>query len=164
MKLLLDTNIILHREGKDPINPDIGKLFSWIDRVGYQKCVHQVTIDEITKIKDKTVRDAFLVKLDSYHRLPTVAPIHSDVQKVTKKWDTTVNDLNDTKLVNEVYTGRIDLLLTEDRKIHKKAKELGIDDKLFSIESLLEKITSEHPSLLDYKVPTVKKNFLGISR
>jgi len=161
MKLLLDTNIILHREGKDPINPDIGKLFSWIDRAGYQKCVHQVTINELTKIHDKKVRDAFLVKLDSYHRLPTVAPVHPDVQTVSKKWDTTENDLNDTGLLNEVYAGRVDLLLTEDRKIHKKAKELGIDDKVFTIESLLEKITTENPGFLDYRVLSVKTGYLG---
>lgn len=161
MKLLLDTNIILHREGKDPINPDIGKLFSWIDRVGYQKCVHQITIDEISKMRDKKVRESFLVKLESYHPLPTVAPIHPNVKKITDLLDSSENDRNDTRLINEVYSGRIDLLLTEDRKIHRKAKELGIDEKVFTIESLLEKITSENPGLLDYKVPTVKREFFG---
>ena len=161
MKLLLDTNIFLHRECKDPINLDIGKLFSWIDRVGYQKCVHQITINEIKKIQDKRVRDAFLVKLDSYHNLPTIAPIHPDVLKISKKWDSSDNDLNDTYLLNEVYVGRVDFLLTEDRKIHKKAKELGIDDKVFSIESLLEKITSENPEFLDYRVLSVKRGYLG---
>jgi predicted nucleic acid-binding protein len=161
MKLLLDTNIILHREGKDPINPDIGKLFSWIDRLGYQKCVHQVTIDEIKKIQDKKNRDAFLVKLESYHNLPTVAPIHPKVQPISKKWDTTANDLNDTALLNEVFAGRVDLLLTEDRKIHRKAEELGIDDKIFTIEDLLEKVTSENPDFIDYKVLSVKREYFG---
>jgi predicted nucleic acid-binding protein len=161
MKLLLDTNIFVHREGKDPINPDIGKLFSWIDRVGYQKCIHQVTVDEISKMLDKKVRDAFLVKLESYHHLPTVAPIHPIVKKITDPLDSSENDRNDTRLINEIYSGRIDLLLTEDRKIHRKAKALGIDEKVFTIESLLEKITSENPSLLDYKVPTVKRELFG---
>jgi hypothetical protein len=161
MKLLLDTNIILHRECKDPINPDIGKLFSWIDRLGYQKCVHKITIDEIKKIKDKSVREAFLVKLDSYHHLPTVAPIHPNVQEISKKWDTSGNDLNDTALLNEIFVGRVDFLLTEDRKIHIKAKELGIDDKVFTIESLLEKFTSENLEFLDYKVLSVKKEYFG---
>ena len=161
MKLLLDTNIFVHREGKDPINPDIGKLFSWIDRVGYQKCVHQVTVDEISKMRDKKVREAFLVKLESYHHLPTVAPIHPTVKKIADGFDTSENDRNDTLLINEVYSGRIDLLLTEDRKILKKAKDLGIDDKVFTIESLLEKITSENPDLLDYRVLSVKKEYFG---
>lgn len=161
MKLLLDTNIILHREGKNPINPDIGKLFSWIDRLGYQKCVHQITVDEIKKIQDQKVRAAFLVKLDSYHILPTVAPIHIDVKKVSDHWDTKSNDLNDTLLLNEVYAGRVDLLLTEDKKIHKKAVDLGINGKIFTIDSLLEKLTAENPDFVDYKVLAIKKEFFG---
>ncbi|ABS56812.1 hypothetical protein Mboo_2298 [Methanoregula boonei 6A8] len=161
MKLLLDTNIILHREGKNPINPDIGKLFSWIDRLGYQKCVHQITVDEIKKIQDQKVRTAFLVKLESYHILPTVAPIHTDVKKVSDHWDTKSNDLNDTLLLNEVYAGRVDLLLTEDKKIHKKASDLGINGKIFTIDSLLEKLTSENPDFVDYKVLAIKKEFFG---
>lgn len=161
MKLLLDTNIILHREGKNPLNPDIGKLFSWIDRLGYQKCVHQITVDEIKKIQDPKVRTAFLVKLDSYHILPTVAPIQTNVKKVSDHWDTKTNDLNDTSLLNEVYAGRVDLLLTEDKKIHKKAAELGIGSKIFTIDSLLEKLTSENPDFVDYKVLAIKKEYFG---
>jgi predicted nucleic acid-binding protein len=161
MKLLLDTNIILHREGKDPINPNIGKLFLWIDRLGYEKCVHRVTINEITKIQDSKVREAFLLKLESYRRLRTVAPLHQDVETISKKYDTTENDRNDTALLNEVFTSRVDLLLTEDKKIHQKAQKLGIDAKIFTIESFLKKATSENRELLEYKVLAVRREFFG---
>ena len=36
MKILLDTNIVIHRETIDPKNKDIGKLFWWIDKLGYK--------------------------------------------------------------------------------------------------------------------------------
>lgn len=49
MKVLLDTNIIIDRETKDPGNKDIGKLFWWIDKLGYKKCIHQVTVNEISR-------------------------------------------------------------------------------------------------------------------
>ena len=49
MKVLLDTNIIIHRETKAPINKDIGKLFWWIDKLGYKKCIHPITKNEILK-------------------------------------------------------------------------------------------------------------------
>ncbi|QSZ68350.1 hypothetical protein RJ40_02030 [Methanofollis aquaemaris] len=161
MKLLLDTNILLHRESKNPVNQDIGRLFSWIDKLGYEKCIHQVNIDEIEKIKDENVRKAFLIKIDSYHRLPTVAPLHPVVREVSEKYDTSSNDLNDTALLNEVYSQRVDLLLTEDRKIHKKALKLGIDEKVFTIDSFLEKVTSENPDLVDYNILSVRKEYFG---
>ena len=49
MKVLLDTNIIIHRETKDPTKEEIGRLFLWIDRLAYEKYVHQITINEISK-------------------------------------------------------------------------------------------------------------------
>ena len=38
------------------------------------------------------------------------------------------NDENDTGLLNEVYSDRVDILVTEDKKIHKKAELLKIAD------------------------------------
>ncbi len=38
---------------------------------------------------------------------------------------------------------------------------MGIDDKVFTIEEFLEKVISENPDLLDYKVPILKKEYFG---
>jgi hypothetical protein len=112
-------------------------------------------------MQDKKVRDAFLVKLGSYHLLPTIAPLKPEIKTISEKYDTSENDRNDTALLNELYSGRVDSLLTEDRKIHKKGKDLGIDDKIFTIESLLEKFTSENPEFVDYNILAVKKEYFG---
>ena len=45
MRILLDTNIIIHREASRIYNQDIGLLFNWIDKLHYEKCVHPLTID-----------------------------------------------------------------------------------------------------------------------
>jgi predicted nucleic acid-binding protein len=161
MKVLLDTNIIIHRETKDPTKEEIGKLFWWIDKLGYKKCVHQITIDEISQHQDATARNAFLTKIKSYNLLSTQASLKPKVLTVAKKYDATKNDENDTILVNEVFSDRVDLLITEDRKIHLKALELGIDTRVFSIDSFLEKVTAENPDLLDYKIPSIKQEHFG---
>lgn len=161
LKVLLDTNIIVHRETKDPTKEEIGKLFWWIDKLGYKKCVHQVTIDEISLHQNLAARKAFLTKIQSYNLLRTQAPLKNEVLTISKKYDSTENDKNDTILVNEVFSDRVDLLITEDTKIHKKALELGIDTRVFSIDSFLEKVTAENPNLVDYKVPSIKKEFFG---
>jgi len=157
----LDTNIIIHRETKDPINKDIGTLFGWIDKLGYQKCIHQVTLNEISSNQNSKAREAFLVKIKSYHLLPTVAPLRPEVQAISTKYDTTENDENDSVLLNEVLCGRVDLLISEDRLIHVKAQSLGIDSSVFTIDEFLEKVTRENPSLLDYKVLSVRTAYFG---
>ena len=53
MQVLLDTNIIIHREEGRVINYDIGQLFYWLDRLKYEKHINPVTITEIRKYNVK---------------------------------------------------------------------------------------------------------------
>lgn len=161
MKALLDTNIIIHREANRVVNRDIGALFKWLDKGKYTKCVHPITVTEIDKNINKAVADTFKVKLDSYEKIKTIAPLNYDVGTICKPLDITNNDKNDTILLNEVFCDRVDLLITEDKNIHKKAELLGIGDRVFTIDSFLEKVISEHPELVNYKVLSVTKKYFG---
>ena len=122
MKALLDTNIIIHREANKVVSQDIGILYRWLDRGKYTKCVHSVTIEEIKKNPNQETVSAFMTKLQSYEIINIPSPMQYEVQQVSEKMDTNENDRNDTTLLNEVYVGRVDILITEDKKIHKKAE------------------------------------------
>lgn len=161
MRVLLDTNIVIHREASRILNVDIGILFRWLDKGRYIKCVHPVTVKEIQKnINQKTV-ETLSAKLASYEILKTVTPLRAEVLAVSNKIDVNDNDKNDTILLNEVFSERIEFLITEDKKIHKKAELLGIADRVFKIDSFLEKVVSENPDLVDYKVLSVTKRLFG---
>ena len=155
MKALLDTNIIIHREAGKIIQQDIGILFRWLDRAKYTKCIHPVTIQEIKKNPNKDTVGAFMTKLDSYEQIQIPSQLQVQVKEISDKVDINENDRNDTILLNEVFVERVDILITEDKKIHQKAEKLGIADKVFKIDAFLEKIFSEHPDLDDYKVLNV---------
>ena len=144
MKALLDTNIIIHRETDKVVEQDIGILFRWLDRAHYTKCIHPITIQEIQKYHDIEVVKSFMSKLDSYEQINIPTPLQEEVKKVSIEYDVNENDRNDTSLLNEVFVGRIDILISQDKKIHKKAAKLNISDKVFKIDSFLEKIFSEH--------------------
>jgi predicted nucleic acid-binding protein len=161
MKVLLDTNIVIHRETSKVMKSDIGVLFKWLDKLGYTKCVHPMTIDEIKRYKHKQTVTSMMIKLDSYHILKTEAPMTTIVRKISEKYDKNSNDINDSRLLNELAAERVDILITEDRKISYKAALLNISNKVFTIDSFLEKVTSEHPDLVDYKVLSVTKEYIG---
>ena len=112
MKALLDTNIIIHREASRIIMQDVGILYRWLDRVKYIKCVHSLTINEIEKYKDKKTVNAFHIKLDSYELIEIPSPLQKEVILVSRKIDVNENDKNDTQLLNEVFVGRVDILIT----------------------------------------------------
>lgn len=161
MKSLLDTNIIIHREASRVLNQDVGILYRWLERAKYIKCVHSLTISEIEKYKNQQTVIAYQIKLDSYELIDIPSPLQAEVLEVSEKIDVNQNDKNDTQLLNEVFVGRVDILITEDKKIHTKARILGIEDKVFTIDSFLEKTFAEHPDLVDYKVLNVQKLKFG---
>lgn len=157
MKILLDTNIIIHREANKIYKPEIGQLFKWIDNLKYSKYIHPLTVEELERYKDPDTLDTMSIKIKSYNLLKHQAPLGEEILKVSRNIDNQDNDINDTQILNEVFEGRVDILISEDKKIHTKAKLLGIEDKVFKIQSFLEKVTSENPDLVDYKVLAVKK-------
>ncbi|WP_143960173.1 PIN domain-containing protein [Litoribacter populi] len=161
MKALLDTNIIIHREAGRVANQDIGILFKWLDKVKYQKCIHLVTIQEIEKNPNTGTVDTFKIKMDSYEQLLTTAKMKDEVRSVSERFDENENDRNDTVLLNEVFVGRVDILISEDKKIHSKANALGISDQIFTINSFLEKVFAEFPELVKYQVLGVQQKLFG---
>lgn len=160
MRALLDTNIVIHREATTVVRTDIGRLFLWLDKLHHDKCVHPASLDEIAKHQDERVRNTFEAKLQSYQVLKTVAPMSAAVLAVTAS-DKSENDRTDSLLVNELHAGRVDILISEDRGLHRKALALGVADRTFTIDSFLEKVIAENPELADYKVLAVRKVHFG---
>ncbi|WP_291114835.1 PIN domain-containing protein [Flavobacterium sp. UBA6135] len=157
MKILLDTNIIIHREANKIYKPEIGQLFKWIDNLKYSKYIHPLTVKELEKYKDKNALDTMSIKIESYNLLKHQAPFSEKMLEVISQVDGNDNDIIDSQILNEVYEGRVDILISEDKKIHTKANLLGIGDRVFKIQSFLEKVISENPDLVNYKVLAVKK-------
>lgn len=160
MKVLLDTNILIHREATTVVRTDIGHLFAWLDRLALEKCVHPASVEEIQEHDDPRVVRTFTAKLQSYVALKMLSP---DTPAITqlRAVDKTKNDRNDTSILSEVVSGRVDLLITEDRGIHAKAQKLGVTTRVFTIDGFLEKAVAENPELADYKVLSVKKVLFG---
>ena len=123
MRVLLDTNILIHREASTVVREDIGTLFFWLDKLKCEKCIHPSSIDEISKHGDERVRKTFSAKLQSYHVLKTLAPIGPKVAAVGAN-DQSDNDKIDTLIANELFSGRVDALITEDRGIHRKVRKV----------------------------------------
>lgn len=160
MRILLDTNIIIHRETNNVVNTTIGKLFNWIDKIGASKLVHPLSIEEISSHKDSEIVRTMLIKVDNYVLLKTLSDDNESIINLRAE-DKTRNDEIDTSILKELYNARVDYIITEDRGIHRKAIKLGIDERVFTIESFIEKVTMENPELRDYKVLSVKKEFFG---
>jgi predicted nucleic acid-binding protein len=161
MKILLDTNIVIHREASHIINEDVGVLFNWIDRLHLTKCIHPITFNEIMRHSDKQTVETMRIKLEAYYILKTAAPLDARIKEIIQTVDKDPNDENDSMILNELVCNRVDLLITEDRAIHKKADLLSVHDRVFTIDSFLEKTAAENPQLVDYNVLSIKRELFG---
>jgi rRNA-processing protein FCF1 len=161
VKVLLDTNILIHREASKIVHEEIGTLFNWLDRLHYDKCIHSLSIEELRKHSDAEVVKTIQIKIKNYNALRTEAQETEAITQIRKKYDLNENDSIDTSLLKALYSSRVDYLITEDRKIHTKASELGISDLVFTIDDFLVKVTAENPELSEYKVLSVRKEHFG---
>lgn len=159
-RALLDTNILIHREGRKVLRDDIGTLFRWLEELKYERLVHPDSVAEVDKHQDPEVVQTMERKLQSYKTLKTKAPDTPSITQIRAE-DRTDNDKVDTSMLAEVAADRVDFLITEDRGIHRKAARLGLAGRVFTIDAFLEKVTAENPGLADYKVLSVKKELFG---
>ena len=161
MKILLDTNVIIHREAYKTSHLAIGQLFRWLDRLKYTKCIHPITAAELRSHANAETVRSMNIKLEAYEELKTTAPIAPAIQAFLDQSDKTANDKNDSLLLDEVVQGRVDAFVTEDRNIHRKAAAIGVGDRVTTISHFVEEAAAEHPDLVNYKVLAVEKAYFG---
>jgi predicted nucleic acid-binding protein len=161
MRVLLDTNIIIYRENKSMTNYSICHLFRWLDKLKCDKFIHPYSKQEIANYKYEMPSEAMTLKLDAYEEMLSIAPLSEDFRNKFIQIDKSENDKIDTALLNEVYRGRVDFLITEDKKLIQKSKTVGIDNKVLSINAFITWVSAENPSLVEYKALAVEKIVIG---
>lgn len=161
MRVLLDTNIVIHRENRRVSNYSIGHLFRWLDKLKHEKIIHPLSVSEIQKYNDSEVQEVFDVKLDAYNILQSTATPTPDFISRTGAAEKTENDRIDNCRLFEVALGHVDCLITEDRRLRNKAVRLGLADRVFSIDSFISLASAENPELIEYKMLAVKKERFG---
>lgn len=159
MKALLDTNIIIYREGDRILNPSVWQLFNWLDKLKYDKYISPLTIEEITKYEDSEKSKTALAKIFSYNTLPSISTVPTNFSAKLASLTNAIsrNDIIDNNLLFELSLGRTDILITEDGKLRRKAQLVGLAHKVFNIEDFIAKCIKENPKLRDYNVLAVEK-------
>lgn len=161
MRALLDTNIIIHRENTMVTSKTIGQLFYWLDKLHYEKLIHPLSMNELRKLRNPQMQALYDAKLSAYTQMQTVAHQTSEFINRLNDSPKNSNDIIDNQLLFEVYCGRADILITEDRRLRNKACRVGLDFKVFSIDGFISKCTTDNPELLDYNALSVKKVRFG---
>ena len=127
MKALLAFDILQRHDGKARPHRDTEKLYAWLDRAGYEKCVAETYLNA----------GGAKVLGRGYVGIPMVA-LADEVDAVSRRLDVADDDRRATELLNLLYLRQIDVLVTEDQNTYLKAQALGIYESVFGISAFLE--------------------------
>lgn len=155
--ILLDTNVIIKRESANNVSFETASLFKWFDRKNITKYIHPFAKRELERYADDRIKQNMLIKLEAYAELPILdSGIDDYFNSVISKYPQNENGNVDNALLKEVYNANVDLLLTDDTLMLKKAEELYIRDKVLSSTELLKVFETTYPQNIEYKMLSVK--------
>lgn len=144
--VLLDTNIIIKRESGNNVSFEVTKLFNWFEKKSVKKYIHHISLQELVTYGDEKAKEVILTKMGSYETLPKFSIETDDYfESVVSQYAQDKNGLNDNALLREVYNGNIEILLTDDTLMLRKAKELYIRDLVVTSAELLAHFETEYP-------------------
>ena len=161
-RFLLDTNIIVQRESINNCCSEISLLYQSIDKFKGIKLYHTITAKELSEYKDEKIKSAMITKLNSYEKLSETLIDDNYFKQIVAPFGNDKNSENDNEILYQVYSGRVDFLITEDHGILQKAKVLYLRDRVMNSNEFLTKIKKQNPSLIDYDALSVSLVKIGL--
>lgn len=137
-KLLIDTNILIGLEDNVQIDGAFSSLQQKCQSNGVKIFVHEASRLDIERDKDNPRKAIILSKIAKFPELkgipvPDRPTLESTYGRISKP-----NDHVDVILLHTLHgVGAVDFLVTQDRGVHKRAAQLGIANRVFSVEDAL---------------------------
>ncbi|MBB6497326.1 hypothetical protein [Methanococcus maripaludis] len=137
MRVLLDTNIFIYREDDSEISEELQELSRLLNERA-TILIHPKSREDIRKDTDEERKQVMLSKLNSYACLEyPPSPGNDSTFNSTVGSPRRSNDDIDNHILYAVYRNAVNYLITEDRGIHKKAVQLGLKNRVLSLNEAL---------------------------
>ncbi len=163
MKILIDTNIIIHLEGDKVVDTNLSSFYQFAISNKCEIFYHPHCLRDIKRDKDLKRKEITLSKFKKYNPFPDPAVITSDFIKVIGQKKE--NDEIDNIQLFQIYKGYADLLITEDYGIKAKSRIVALDTKVLGIEEGLKVlrdkyilVVPQHPSLTECSIREIENN------
>lgn len=159
--VLLDTNIVIHRESSNNVAYEVMQLYKLMDKLKVNKYLHEDIKYELSKYKKVDVKNVMLSKIESYNVLPSLSiddPLFLDV---VSKYSNDDNSQIDNKFLYQVYKGKVDYFITDDRTLIQKAQDLYLEDVVLTCSDFLKIVEETYPAMINYPILSVKLTKIG---
>jgi len=165
LRILVDTNILINLEDNKIIDKEFSMFYNLAISNNCKILYHPSAIPEdIQRDKNDERRSIIISKLGKYEKLENPANLSPDfsAEFPLKK----ANDLCDNQQLYQLERNYVDIFVTQDKGIHKKAIRIGLDSKCLDIKQTIRylndnyKITiPKHPILAHESIRALENEF-----
>jgi rRNA-processing protein FCF1 len=161
MRILIDTNIFIYREDNHVVPFDLQELLRVFNELGFDPLVHPRSIDDIRRDKDRLRQSISLSKLATYPVLKTPPDYRKDKSFMHACGQAIrPSDDVDNAIIYAVFRNIVNILITEDEAIHKKAAKLNLRESVITIEEALERFRPASQRSIASKPPAVGEDYV----
>lgn len=165
-KLLIDTNILIGLEDDNEVEKQFSTLHQKCQSNGVQLFIHEASKQDIARDRDVRRRQVILSKIDKFPLLDGIEIPEKHFLEATYGIIRSPNDLVDVSLLYTLHeVDAIDFLITQDRGLHKRARQVNIADRVFRVEDALvwlrdsfDRIEVSLPYIEEKKCHQLKRN------
>ncbi len=157
---LIDTNIIIELEDNHPVNPVFSTFTSLASTYEAQILIHESAYDDVNRDTDAARKRISLSKLAKFGNLSgSIQPIDDILRKKFGPLSN-ANDFVDANLLHALDTGAADFLVSEDRRLHRRARRYSrqLGDRVFFIADAVQ-----HLRITFEPKPTLIRNIREVS-
>lgn len=136
MRVLLDTNLVIHREGNEPAEVEVTRLLGILAKNQVQFLLHPITRTELIGDSREARRQVTLWKLEAYPFLASPPTPTVEFRSVTGE-KSSPNSERDTLLLYAVSADAVDFLITQDRELIGRATRANLADRVLNVPSAI---------------------------
>lgn len=144
-RYLIDTNVFIGLEDDREIQPNFARFLQLASTHNVKVFVHEAGKDDIERDKDSSRRKISLSKFEKFEALSKVRGLTKEALEEQFGELRKPNDVVDATLLHALSLDVADFLVTEDRKLHERARRHApeLSDRLLFVadaKSLLESV------------------------
>ena len=138
MKVLFDTNILIELEQPGVVLPEaLAEMVRLSRELGYEIFLHPGQVEDFLRDKDDNRRTVRLSRIRQYPMLVN-PPVPTNEELTELSWsEANDHDRIDNLLLFAIKRSAASILVTEDRRMHAKAKRAGLEEKVHTADDFL---------------------------
>lgn len=164
MRILIDTNILIHLEDNKIVDESYYRFYNLAIANNCEVLYHKTCLEDLSRDTDEERKKTIISKLGKYSALKNPAQLTSEFSSIVG--EKKINDRMDNIQLLQLHKEYVELFITNDKKLKRKATKLGIDNKVLTSEEAFEFLDKKytlhipsHPVLQHGSVREIENDF-----